>query len=58
MAKEHSFDISAEIDKQKFKDAYEQAKKLITNRWDFKGIACEFEHNEKARALSGTNRTE
>ena len=52
MAKEHSFDISAEIDKQKFKDAYEQAKKLITNRWDFKGIACEFDHNEKAKTVT------
>ena len=52
MAKEHSFDISAEIDKQKFKDAYEQAKKVITNRWDFKGITCEFEHNEKAKTVT------
>ena len=52
MAKEHSFDISAEIDKQKFKDAYEQAKKVITNRWDFKGIACEFDHNEKAKTVT------
>lgn len=52
MAKEHSFDISAEIDKQKLKDAYEQAKKVITNRWDFKGITCEFEHNEKAKTFT------
>jgi len=52
MAKEHSFDISAEIDKQKLKDAYEQAKKVITNRWDFKGIACEFEHNDKAKTFT------
>ncbi len=52
MAKEHSFDISAEIDKQKLKDAYEQAKKVITNRWDFKGIACEFDHNEKAKTFT------
>ena len=51
MAKEHSFDISAEIDKQKFKDAYEQAKKVITNRWDFKGITCDFDYNEKAKTL-------
>ena len=51
MAKEHSFDISAEIDKQKFKDAYEQAKKLITNRWDFKGITCEFDYNEKNKVV-------
>ena len=52
MAKEHSFDISAEIDKQKLKDAYEQAKKVITNRWDFKGITCEFEHSEKAKTFT------
>ncbi|MDD2383364.1 MAG: YajQ family cyclic di-GMP-binding protein [Sulfurospirillaceae bacterium] len=52
MAKEHTFDISAEIDKQKFKDAFEQAKKIITNRWDFKGITCEFEHNEKAKTVT------
>ena len=50
-AKEHSLDISAEIDKQKFKDAYEQAKKIITNRWDFKGITCDFDYNEKAKTL-------
>ena len=52
MAKEHSFDISAEIDKQKLKDAYEQAKKIITNRWDFKGITCEFDYNEKAKTFT------
>lgn len=51
MAKEHSLDISAEIDKQKFKDAFEQAKKVITNRWDFKGITCEFDYNEKAKSV-------
>ena len=50
-AKEHSFDISAEIDKQKFKDAYEQAKKVITNRWDFKGVTCEFDYNEKNKVV-------
>ncbi|WP_060826855.1 YajQ family cyclic di-GMP-binding protein [Sulfurospirillum cavolei] len=52
MAKEHSFDITAEIDKQKLKDAYEQAKKVITNRWDFKGITCEFDYNEKNKAFT------
>jgi len=52
MAKEHSVDISAEIDKQKLKDAYEQAKKVITNRWDFKGIACEFDYSEKAKTFT------
>jgi len=52
MAKEHSFDITAEIDKQQLKDAYEQAKKIITNRWDFKGIACEFTFNEKGKIIT------
>lgn len=52
MAKEHSFDITAEIDKQQLKDAYEQAKKIITNRWDFKGITCEFDYNEKAKTIT------
>ncbi len=52
MAKEHSFDITAEIDKQTLKDAYEQAKKVITNRWDFKGLNPEFDYNEKAKTVT------
>jgi len=52
MAKEHSFDITAEIDKQHLKDAYEQAKKIITNRWDFKGVTCEFDYNEKGKVIT------
>jgi len=52
MAKEHSFDITAEIDKQHLKDAYEQTKKVITNRWDFKGITCDFDFNEKAKIIT------
>ncbi len=52
MAKEHSFDITAEIEKQQLKDAYEQAKKIITNRWDFKGVTCEFDYNEKAKVIT------
>lgn len=54
MAKEHSFDITAEIDKQILKDAYEQAKKIITNRWDFKGLDAQFDYNEKAKSISLT----
>jgi len=52
MAKEHSFDITAEIEKQHLKDAYEQAKKIITNRWDFKGVTCEFDYNEKGKVIT------
>ncbi|MBL0687709.1 MAG: YajQ family cyclic di-GMP-binding protein [Sulfurospirillum sp.] len=55
MAKEHSFDITAEVDKQHLKDAYEQAKKIITNRWDFKGVTCEFNFNEKAKVITLTS---
>ena len=47
MASEHSFDISASIDKQEIKNALEQAKKELENRYDLKGITCEFELNEK-----------
>lgn len=54
MAKEHSLDITAEIDKQKLKDAYEQAKKVITNRWDFKGVNPEFTYNEKSKVITLT----
>lgn len=58
MAKEHSFDITAEIDKQQLKDAYEQAKKIITNRWDFKGITCEFSYNEKGKVITLVSSTD
>ncbi len=54
MAKEHSFDITAEIDKQKLKDAYEQAKKVVVNRWDFKGITADFDYNEKGKVITLT----
>ena len=47
MASEHSFDISAQIDKQELKNALEQAKKELENRYDLKGVKAEFELNEK-----------
>lgn len=52
MAKEHSFDISAEIDKQELKNAIEQAKKEITNRYDFKGLVSEIDYNEKNKLIT------
>ncbi len=52
MAKEHSFDISAEIDKQELKNAIEQAKKEIKNRYDFKGLTAEIDYNEKAKSIT------
>ncbi len=47
MASEHSFDISASVDKQELKNALEQAKKELENRYDLKGVKCEFDFNEK-----------
>ncbi|WP_300701733.1 YajQ family cyclic di-GMP-binding protein [uncultured Campylobacter sp.] len=47
MASEHSFDISASIDKQELKNALEQAKKELDSRYDLKGIKCEIDFNEK-----------
>jgi len=52
MAKEHSFDITAEVDKQELKNALEQAKKEVGSRYDFKGLHVEIEYNEKAKAIT------
>lgn len=47
MASEHSFDISAAVDKQELKNALEQAKKELNSRYDLKGIKSELALNEK-----------
>ncbi len=52
MAKEHSFDITAELDAQEMKNAIEQAKKEVGNRYDFKGLKKEIDFNEKAKLIS------
>ena len=52
MAKEHSFDISAEVDKQELKNALEQAKKEIVNRYDFKGLTADIDYNEKNKVVT------
>jgi len=55
MAKEHSFDISAKINMQDFKDAINQAVKETATRYDFKGITAEIDYNEKAKTLTLTS---
>ena len=55
MAKEHSFDISAKISMQNFKDAINQAVKEVVSRYDFKGITAEIDYNEKAKTLTLTS---
>lgn len=52
MAKEHSFDINANLDFQELKNAIDQAKREISTRYDFKGIECEFDLNEKEKILT------
>lgn len=54
MAKEHSFDISAKIDGGELKNALEQAKKEITNRYDFKGLVAQIDYNESAKNITLT----
>ena len=51
MAKEHSFDISAKIDMQLFKNAINMVDREVSNRYDFKGTTYEVDHNEKANTL-------
>jgi len=51
MAKEHSFDISAKIDPQDFKNAINMVDREVTNRYDFKGTTWEVTHKEKDKLL-------
>jgi len=52
MAKEHSFDISAKIDMQNFKNAINMVDREVSNRYDFKGTTYEVSFNEKAKTLT------
>ncbi len=52
MAKEHSFDITAELDNQEMKNAVEQAKKEVNNRYDFKGLTAKIDYSESGKSIS------
>ena len=41
-----SFDIVSEVDKHTLTNAVDQANRLITNRYDFKGVDASFERKE------------
>ncbi|MDF3013655.1 MAG: YajQ family cyclic di-GMP-binding protein, partial [Cellvibrio sp.] len=41
-----SFDIVSEVDKHNLTNAIDQAQRLITNRFDFKGVDAKFERKE------------
>ncbi len=51
MAKEHSFDITAKIDIQHFKNAINLVDREVSNRYDFKGTTYEVTFSEKAKTL-------
>jgi len=51
MAKEHSFDISAKIDMQNFKNAINLVDREVSNRYDFKGTTYEVNFKEKEKLL-------
>lgn len=51
MAKEHSFDISAKIDMQDFKNAINLVDREVSNRYDFKGTTYEVNFKEKEKLL-------
>lgn len=51
MAKEYSFDISAKINMQSFKDAVNSVDKEVANRYDFKGTNYEVDYKEKDKLL-------
>jgi len=51
MAKEHSFDITAELDAQEMKNAIEQAKKEVSTRYDFKGLKADIDYNAEGKSI-------
>ena len=51
MASEYSFDISAKIDIQNFKNAINLVDREVANRYDFKGTTYEINFKEKEKLL-------
>lgn len=51
MAKEHSFDITAKVDVQLFKNAINLVDREVANRYDFKGTTYEVNYKEKEKVL-------
>jgi cyclic-di-GMP-binding protein len=51
MAKEYSFDITAKIDVQNFKNAINLVDREVANRYDFKGTTYEVTYKEKEKLL-------
>ena len=47
MAKDSSFDVVSEVDLQEVRNAVDQAKREITQRYDFKGTGADLELTEE-----------
>ena len=58
MAKEYSFDISAKIDMQSFKNAINLVDKEVANRYDFKGTTGGINNKTGQVPLNKDNPTE
>lgn len=54
MAKESTFDIVSEVDKQEVANAVNQASKEIQQRYDFKGTGATIEHSENSLTLTAS----
>jgi cyclic-di-GMP-binding protein len=52
MAKTESFDITTGVDLQEVDNAINQAKREITNRFDFKNVLVEIDYDRKAPKLT------
>ena len=52
MAKTESFDITTGVDLQEVDNAVNQARREITNRFDFKGVLVEIDYDRHAPKLS------
>ncbi len=57
MSKESSFDVVSEVDLQEVRNAVDQAKREITQRYDFKGTGSSIELNREGDKLSITVRS-
>ena len=52
MAKTESFDITTGVDLQEVDNALNQARKEITNRYDFKGVTVEIDYDRNAPRIN------
>jgi uncharacterized protein YajQ (UPF0234 family) len=51
MASDYSFDITCDFNHQEMVNAIDQTRREIDNRFDFKGVMVEINHNEKDKEI-------